>query len=174
MLFRSFFLGLFALALSFSFVSANAQPRETGPVSGLPMPRFVSLNADKVNVRTGPGSRYPIAWQFQRKGWPVEVVAEFELWLKIRDNDGAEGWVRKNLVTGRRSALIAGRGLQPILRRPDAQAELSAQAEPGVMVQLLSCKDDWCQIGINTPAGARKGFVRRAQLWGVYGDETVE
>src|SRR5262245_18188433 len=61
--------------------------------SGLPLPRFVSLKADKVNVRRGPASEHQVAWVFQRRGLPVEIVAEFENWRRIRDNDGEEGWV---------------------------------------------------------------------------------
>ena len=140
-----------------------------GSNSGLPIPRFVSLNSDKVNVRAGPGDRYPITWQFVRRGLPVEVTAEFEYWRRVRDQDGSEGWVHKNLLSGRRYALIAG-GVRTLYAEASRGAEIVLQAEAGVQGRVLSCKDAWCRLEI----GGRRGWLPRAQLWGVYGNETVE
>ncbi len=80
--------------------------KSTGP-SGLPLPRFVSLKAEKVNVRRGPSSDHAVAWVFQRKGMPVEIVAEFDNWRRIRDSDGEEGWILQNMLSGRRTAVVA-------------------------------------------------------------------
>ena len=78
------------------------------PVYAGKTPRYVSLGSDRVNVRTGPGVRYPVAWRFVRRGLPVEIIAEYELWRKIRDRDGAEGWVHKSLLSGRRTVVVQG------------------------------------------------------------------
>ena len=142
---------------------------DRGADSGLPLPRFVSLGSDKVNVRAGPGVRYPITWQFVRKGLPVELVAEYEHWRKVRDQDGAEGWVHKNLLTGRRTALVHG-GIASLLRKPDPEAETLAQVEPGVQARLLTCRSDWCQIEVS----GQRGWLKRTQLWGVYANERFE
>lgn len=144
---------------------------DRGADSGLPLPRFVSLGSDKVNVRAGPGVRYPIAWQFVRKGLPVELVAEYEHWRKIRDQDGAEGWVHKNLLTGRRTVLVQG-GLASLLRKPEPgpEVETLAQVEPGVQARLLTCRNEWCQVQV----GSQRGWLKRTQLWGVYANERFE
>ena len=86
--------------------------RPVGP-SGLPIPRFVSLKAEKVNVRRGPSSDHPVAWVFQRKGLPVEIVAEFENWRRVRDSDGEEGWILQNMLSGKRTAVIAAPRQRP-------------------------------------------------------------
>ena len=83
----------------------TAKDKKTG--TGLPLPRFVTLKADKVNVRRGPSSDHPVAFVFQRKGMPVEITAEFENWRKIRDSDGAEGWILQSMLSGRRNAFVA-------------------------------------------------------------------
>ena len=88
----------------------------------LPVPRFVTLKGDEVNVRAGPGRRYPINWVFLRRSMPVEVVAEFDTWRKIRDFEGIEGWVHQSLLSGRRGALILGDGLRDLRRSPDPEA----------------------------------------------------
>ena len=107
--------------------AADTNPNAQRKGSGLPIPRFASLKSDEVNVRTGPGSRYPIDWVFKRKGMPVEIVAEFENWRKIRDWQGAGGWVYQGLLTGDyltawflagALAIAAGLAVLAIRRRP--------------------------------------------------------
>jgi SH3-like domain-containing protein len=140
-----------------------------GATSGLPIPRFVSLGADRVNARTGPGERYPISWVYVRRALPVEVIAEFELYRKIRDQEGTEGWVHKRLLSGRRSVLISGT-IQPLYRTPDHNAPIVLQAEPGVQGRLIRAKGDWCEVEI----AGRHGFIERRHLYGVLPTETFE
>lgn len=143
---------------------------DKGIDSGLPLPRFVSLAAEKVNARTGPGSRYPIAWQYQRRGLPVEVVAEYEYWRRIRDHDGTETWVHKNLTSGKRYAVIEG-GVRALYKKADLDADVLLTAEPGVQARLRKCPDiAWCQVEI---AGTR-GWMPRSHLWGLYPSETFD
>ncbi|WP_246068820.1 SH3 domain-containing protein [Ferrovibrio terrae] len=154
-------------------LQASTQPAdlpEKGIDSGLPLPRFVSLAAEKVNARTGPGSRYPIAWQYQRRGLPVEVVAEYEYWRRIRDHDGTETWVHKNLTSGKRYAVVEG-GMRSLYRKPDADTDVLLTAETGVQARLRKCPDAmWCQVEI---AGT-KGWMPRSYLWGLYPAEVFD
>lgn len=142
---------------------------DKGSDSGLPLPRYVSLGSDKVNVRTGPGSQYPIAWQYQRRGLPVEIIAEFEQWRRVRDRDGTDGWVRKTLLSGRRYGLVEG-GLRAIREKPDTVSDVVAEAEAGVVVRIKKCRSDWCEV----EAGRRNGFMPRQHLWGLYANEIIE
>lgn len=134
----------------------------------LKLPRFVSLRSAMVNVRTGPGMQYPIVWVFVREAMPVEVTAEFDTWRKIRDIDGAEGWVHQNLLSGARSAIIQGE-VRTLLRTPEVSGVPVVQAEPGVQGRLLACNIAWCRIDI----GGRRGWLPREQIWGVYPGEAV-
>ncbi len=99
----------------------------------LPLPRFVSLRAEEVNVRTGPGVRYPINWVFHKRDLPVEIVAEFENWRKVRDVDQAEGWVHQSMLSGRRSIVIVG-GVRDLKSDPTAASTAIARLEPGVVL----------------------------------------
>jgi SH3-like domain-containing protein len=152
--------------------STTALQVVTGP-SGLPLPRFVSLKADKVNVRRGPSSDHPVAWVFQRKGYPVEIVAEFENWRRVRDSDGDEGWILQSMLTGKRSAIVApwraGKPL-PLRSGTDETASVVAQLEPGVMSQVKSCDGQWCELD----AQGYDGYVPQDMLWGVYPGEQVD
>lgn len=137
--------------------------------SGLPVPRFVSLRSAEVNVRTGPGRSYPIEWVFVRPGMPVEITAEFDTWRRIRDVEGTQGWVHQSMLSGRRTLVITGE-LRTIRERPSASAAAVAQAEPGVMGRLVSCKGEWCEVEVQ----GYHGWLERAGFWGVYPKEEVE
>lgn len=139
--------------------------------SGLPLPRFVSLRSDEVNLRTGPGQRYPIEWIYTRKDLPVEVIAEFDVWRKIRDWQGTEGWVHESMLSGRRMMVVVG-GAHP-LRQSDADSSGTvATVKPGVLGRLMRCprNRDFCRVEI----GSYQGWLRRDEIWGVYRDEWIE
>jgi SH3-like domain-containing protein len=141
-----------------------------GADSGLPLPRWVALASDRVNMRTGPGPRYPISWSYQRRGLPVEIVDEHEYWRQIREQDGTKGWVHKSMLTGKRSALVMG-SIQDVRDQPSPVGDVEVQAEPGVQVRLLACRDAvWCEVQV----AGRKGFMAREGLWGLYPGETFK
>ncbi len=151
--------------------SINPASAITGP-SGLPLPRFVSLKADKVNVRRGPSSDHKVAWMFQRKGLPIEIVAEFENWRRVRDSEGEEGWVLQNMLTGKRTALVApwrSGQMIPIFSRKVQGGDLVARVSAGVVGEVESCTGEWCYIS----AGGYEGYIEQIMLWGVYPGEIV-
>jgi SH3-like domain-containing protein len=145
---------------------AGAQTRSG---DALPLPRFVSLRAEEVNLRAGPGSRYPVEWVYQRKQLPVEIVAEFEHWRKIRDWQGTEGWVHQSMLTGRRSFIVTSR--EATLRsRPEPNAPVAARLEATVIGSLIECQPQWCRADA---AGVR-GWIPRTDFWGAYPRETLK
>lgn len=136
--------------------------------SGLPIPRFASLRSDEANVRTGPGTRYPVEWVFKRKGMPVEIVAEFENWRKIRDWQGASGWVHQSLLSGKRGFIVPSKTAN-LYKTPAPSAAVEAKLEPEVTGEIRSCADDWCRVSVS----GISGWVRRTSLWGVYKSESI-
>lgn len=166
---QSLLAGLTLLAALFAAGPLRAAEDGT---SGLPVPRFVSLKADKVNVRNGPGKDHDVAWVFKRAGLPVEVTAEYETWRRIRDADGAEGWVYHSMVSLRRTALVApwakGETI-PLRSEPNADARMVAKLEPGVLGEVKTCDGKFCRI----TGDGFDGFVAQAQLFGVYPNEKV-
>lgn len=157
-----------ALALTLIAMSGAALPAGAAE-KGLPVPRFVTLRSDEVNIRTGPGEQYPIEWVFKRKNMPVEIVAEFQNWRKIRDVDGTEGWVYERMVTGRRTVLVRGQ-IRTLRDRPRADSDVVARAEPGVIATLLECEAAWCRV----ETSGVKGWLPRDEIWGVYPNEVIQ
>jgi SH3-like domain-containing protein len=154
-------------------ITASISPENVslGP-SGLPVPRFVSLKAEKVNVRRGPSSDHPVAWVFQRKGLPVEIVAEFENWRRIRDSEGEEGWILQSMLAGKRTAVVApwrGQQMTELHSAANKASSVQAQLAAGAMGDVANCDGKWCEIS----AGGYEGYVEQEMLWGVYPGETV-
>lgn len=164
-------LAITMLALLFPALPVAAQQDLTlGRSTGLPVPRFVSVdpNQIKVNVRFGPGQQYPINWVFTRPGVPLEVIAEFDNWRKIKDYEGAEGWISARLLTGRRTIMIQG-ATRDLRRKANNQARILLYAEPGVIGRLLSCRDSWCRVEIE----GQRGWLQRGEFWGTLPGETI-
>ncbi len=148
--------------------AAGAQRQSIGP-SGLPLPRFVSLRAAKVNLRTGPGVRYPIEWVYTRRGLPLEIIDEFESWRRVRDWEGSLGWIHQSMLSGRRSALVLGK--RRLMRRaPEDRAAAVARVEAGVVGRLRRCLSGWCRVEIK----GFEGWLRRSEIYGAYPGEEVE
>ena len=155
------------------FAAAVLPCHAAGSASGLPVPRYVSLKSDRVNVRAGPTKDHDVAWVFTRPGLPVEVTAEFENWRRIRDSEGAEGWVYHSLLSGKRTAVVTGRAKDQLIavsQRPIEEGDVTAQLQPGVVAQVKRCDGKWCRV-----AGSDfDGWVPQERLWGVYPNEKVD
>jgi SH3-like domain-containing protein len=158
------------LALAASVLLAPSAGLAQGTDTSLPIPRFVSLRSDEVNLRFGPGQQYPIEWVLNRASMPVEITQEYETWRKIRAVDGTEGWVHQRMVAGKRTAIVIGTEPQILRRRPEANGPAVARLEPGVIGDLKECKGDWCRLELPKV----RGWLRRAEIWGVYPKETFE
>ena len=162
-----------AAPLALTLATGAARAGSDSTTSGLPVPRFVTLKADRVNVRGGPDKDHDVAWIYTRVGWPVEITAEFENWRRIRDWEGAEGWVYHSLLSGKRMAAVQLKSkteLAPIHAKPDAQSAVTAQLQVGVLGMIKHCTGKWCQL----VGDGFDGWIDQNELWGVYPDEKIE
>ena len=166
------------LALAVAFLAAaapaaRAAGEAAGTVTGLPVPRFVSLKSDRVNVRGGPNKDQDVRWVYTRAAMPVEITAEFENWRRVRDSEGAEGWVYHSLLSGRRTAVITMKTkdeLAALYDRADPASAVVARLQAGVVAQVKRCTAGWCHVAGN----GFDGWIEQQRLWGVYADEKVE
>jgi SH3-like domain-containing protein len=146
-------------------------PANVGTVTHLPLPRYVSLRSDEVNMRSGPGERYPVLWLYKRHELPVKIEREFDVWRLVEDMDGIKGWVHAATVTGRRTLVVTGTDDVPL--RSDAADTASAVAvlKPGVVGRILTCDAGaaWCRVQV----GDYRGFLPRASFWGTDAGEPV-
>lgn len=153
-----------------ALVAQDAAPGAVGSVTSLPLPRFVSMRAETANARRGPSLNDRVDWTFMRRGLPLEITGEYENWRRVRDAEGAGGWVHYTLLSSVRTALV--RGDAPVGLRAEASetAAIRAFAEPGVVARLEECDGPWCEVS----ADGVKGWLPRAVLWGVTSDEVLD
>ena len=149
--------------------TAPTTEEESKGASGLPLPRFASLQADKVNLRTGPGTRYPIEWVYVREGLPVEITAEFDIWRRVRDWEGSEGWVHKSALKGKRTAIVIG-GTRNLYRETTQDSPIVAHLEQSAIGHIVACQELWCEIEF----GGRKGYLPKMDFWGAYSNEIFD
>ncbi len=161
-------LAFFAAALVMATSATHAQNRQVARTSDGKIVRFVSLRADDVNVRAGPGVRYPVKWKFVQRNMPVQIIAEFDTWRKIRDWEGAEGWVHRAMLSSKRSLIMTGQGQT---MRQDASPDSAAVARlaPGLVVTIAQCRREWCEVD----ARGYEGWIRRDDVWGLYPGEKL-
>ena len=166
-------LAVLALPVAGAGAADTTHATATGSVSGLPIPRFVSLKADRVNVRRGPNKDQDVRWVYTRAGMPVEITAEFENWRRVRDWEGAEGWVYHSLLSGRRTAIVVPtlkNDLVPLYAEHDLKSAVVAKLQAGVLGSLKSCTGTWCAFS----GKGFDGWIRQDRLWGAYPNEKVE
>ena len=172
-------LGVSALVALGSF-EAGAQENvkqaavEPSGKAALPVPRFVSLKSDKVNVRRGPSTDQAIVWVFSRAGLPVEVIAESDNWRRVRDSEGADGWVFHSLLSARRTVLVTPWSKDeesvPLYSSRSTGSRAVAALQAGVLGNVMSCDGEWCKVSVDDYSG----FVQQDKLWGVYKGEEVK
>jgi SH3-like domain-containing protein len=163
-----------ALVLFVASLTAPVLAAEVN-VDGLPVPRFVSVRSG-VLVRVGPGKKYDLAWTYN-KVVPVEVTAEFDIWRKIRDSEGGEGWVQQNQLSGSRVGVVIppkDGPTFPLLASASEAASVRAYLGPGLRLGLRKCDGAWCQVDTLSEAGGPtySGYVKQTDLWGVYQNES--
>jgi SH3-like domain-containing protein len=156
-----------AVALCASVMAANAQER--GPVTNLPLPRYVSLKANEANARRGPDTTHRIDWVYKRRDLPLRVTAEFEHWRRVEDMEGQGGWMHYALLSGVRTALVA-HDMTQLRARPQEGARELALLELGVIGTLRHCDPDWCEVDFD----GMSGWVPKSALWGVAPDEVID
>ncbi len=159
---------LLMLPLGLIAVAAPATEFADG-TTDLPRPRFVSIKGGSAMMRTGPGERFPIMWEYKRAGLPMEVLQEYQIWRKVRDPAGVVGWMNKALLTGQRTAMVIGQ-TRLLYVAPDVKSRIAWRIAPGAVVAITLCEDMWCRVSKD----GKSGYILRREMWGTYPREKIE
>ena len=151
------------IGLALITVSENAQG-----ATNRPLPRFVSLGASIIHLRTGPGKRYPIDWIYTKSNLPAKIVAEHKKWRKVIMQDGTSGWVFSKLLSNKRTVIIKNsEGL--IYQKPKINSKVTAVVEYGVIASLDKCNQSWCKVKLESHK--LTGWIQQNMLWGILPNE---
>lgn len=134
-----------------------------------PPSRFVTVKADKANVRAGPGRNYPVRWVFVQPGIPVEILAEYDNWRQVRDWEGQEGWIHAAMLSRKRTIIVTGKK-RTLYRRAEASSPPVVILEPGIIAEIEDCTAEWCRVEVRN----NRGWLRRGEFWGIEPGEIIE
>lgn len=133
-------------------------------------PRFAAIRNNQVNMRTGPGEKYPIKWVYKEKHFPVEIIDEYELWRRVKEIDGTTGWIHRTQLSSARYGLILED--TALTQKPNDTSKVIAIAGKGTIGKIMKCpkKSDFCQLDF----GKAKGWTRKINFYGVYPNEEID
>ncbi len=123
--------------------------------------KMLSVAGSKVNLRTGPGSKYAVRWEYGR-GFPVRVLKRRGNWYKVKDFEGDRGWIYRKLLSSQPHVIVK-RKVVNIRTGPGSRYRLLGKANYGVVFLTLSKKRGWVKV---KHAQGLIGWIRRDLLWG--------
>ena len=156
------------LLIACAATAANAAEFADG-TTDLQKPRFVSIKGGSAMMRSGPGERFPILWEYKRPGLPMEILKEYEIWRQVRDPDGTIGWMNKALLTGQRTGMVRDQS-RLLYVAPDMKSRIAWRIAPGAVVNITLCEDIWGRVSKD----GKSGYILRGQMWGTYAREKIE
>lgn len=120
---------------------------------------FGSMRKAEVNVRSGPGTQYPILWIFHRRDYPIEILEKYQSWYKVKDIEGEQGWVYKSLISNKNTSLVTS-GEPIVMYKTSKNERAKYRLETGVVVSIDKCSTLQCKVAYR----GEKGWVNRNRL----------
>jgi SH3-like domain-containing protein len=131
--------------------------------------RYVSQRADKAYLREGPSYAHRVLWVYRHKGYPYAVLAEFDVWRRVRAADGAVGWMSASMLSDQRTVLVTGNGRARIFAGAQG-GKVVALADPGAVAALEACEPTACHIH----SAEVDGWIARDRIWGIGANEVFD
>ncbi len=132
-----------------SLVSVQSTPAVSTPAPVTPSPvtgtQLAVINADNLNLRSGPGTSHNVAGQVSR-GLRLPVVSRSGDWVQVRQNNGSNAWVAGWMV----SVVDQPEPTQPAPSSNDWLPAPASEPQP--------------QPGQNEPAVTKPEYVPEAKL----------
>ena len=149
-----------AILWIFSVVAAQAAPPSAKIL------RYVSQRPDKAYLREGPTFGHKVLWVYRHRGYPLAVIAGFDIWRRVMAADGTVGWMSAAMLSDSRTVLVTGKGRVKITADADG-GKVVALADPGAIAGLKTCTHDACRVR----GESIDGWISRSRIWGVGADE---
>ena len=146
-----------SLVLSVVFLTLGA---------GLSKAEMLSISKDGVNLRSGPGTKYEIKWEYG-EGFPLRVVSKKGDWYKVKDFENDTGWIFKSLLSPDGHMIVKvnkNKNKKVNIRSgPGTKFNIVGKAYYGVVFRTLEQKSGWAKVKHDT---GLVGWVKRSLLWG--------
>ena len=158
------FLLFFLLFFINDSLANNYVPKIAINGSGLKIPRMVSLNQSLVFMRSGPGLKYPIKFEFRKKKYPMKIISEYYNWRQVVTYNNIKGWIATHLLSSVKTGLILKTTF--LKMRPSNQSLSKAKLLPQLLIEIKKCNAEWCKI-IVVKNDKFDGWVKKQFIWGL-------
>jgi SH3-like domain-containing protein len=132
---------------------------------------FASIKVNEANLHNGPGKQYKIRCKYIKKGLPLLVTAQYEHWRKVKDSEGTEGWMHKNLLSNIRHVIVTS-NTTGFTESPGDNAKSLAILKKNIVAKLLSVNKNWCNISLKYNKRTYVGWVKKEDVFGVGKNES--
>ncbi|MBV8032795.1 MAG: SH3 domain-containing protein [Betaproteobacteria bacterium] len=97
------------------------------------------------------------------RDYPLEVIAQTDAWVKVRDHTGALSWIERRRLGERRTVLVTA-PLAEAKARPEDAAPVAFSAVRDVALEYLGpAAGGWVRV---RHAEGTEGYVRASAVWG--------
>ena len=124
---------------------------------------FLTLRYDKVNLRQGPSTEYPVKIFYTKKYLPVLVQDKSENFRKIKDHENNTGWIHISQLSKKKAAIVVNENLI-MFKNPTIYSKPIVILEKGRLSKIIKCREKWCKA----ETGKFKGWLKKESLWGLF------
>ena len=128
--------------------------------------KMVSVVGDNVNLRSGPGTSYPVKWKYG-SGFPLKVLQEKGGWIKVEDFEGDSGWLYEKLTSRNGHMIVKVHKNQDkkvnIRSGPGTKYKIVGKAYYGVVFKTIKQQNGWAHVKHDS---GLEGWIKRTLLWG--------
>ncbi len=121
----------------------------------------VSVKKDNVNVRSGPGTEFPVAMELF-KGYPLKVIKKKGDWLQVSDFENDKGWIFSSLVSPGSTVIVNGKKSVNMRSKPNTKATVIASVDRGVVLTKISTQAKWIKV---KHSQGTVGWIYAPLLW---------
>ncbi len=144
------FKSLFVLGCCYLFVASSALAAD-----------YLSITTDNANVRTGPGTNYPVSMELF-KGYPLKVEKKEGDWYRVSDFEKDTGWVHNSIVEKSDTVIVNAKNSVNMRSGPSAKDTIVADVERGVVLTRLAVEGKWTKV---RHSSGTEGWIYSPLLW---------
>ena len=122
---------------------------------------FLSLKKNKVNVRYGPGFKYPIKFIYNKINLPIKQIDKKENFRRIIDLKNNSGWIHVSQLKKVNSVIPKTDKI--LFSKPSNFSKPLAKIKKGRILLIQNCSENWCK----TKTGSFKGWIKVENTWGL-------
>ena len=127
-------------------------------------PKYASIKKERAYSRHNASFDAPLEWIYQKKNLPILIIDKYDVWKKVRDIEGTEGWIHTSMISNKKTFI--NNKEQNLLKYKDNSKIVNAIVKKGVVGKIINCNEIFCKVKIKP----YRGWIEKKYLWGIKKD----